>query len=506
MARIAIGGWQHETNTFAPHKADFKAFERADDWPHLSRGADVFDAIDGVHLPITGAVETLRSSGHELLPLLWAAATPSGPVTEDAYERISELILKSLMEILPVDGVFLDLHGAMVAEHMDDGEGTLLHRIRNVIGPDVPIAVSLDLHANVSDAMLEFADVLDTFRSYPHVDMGETGSRTARHLNEIIQSGKRWYCALRRPSFLIPISSGCTVFDPARSLYARIPELVQGEVTALSLACGFPLADIVDAGPAVIAYGLSQDAADSAADTMTAEVEQRKTEFGGKVFSPTAAVTEAQRLAACRTGPVVLADSQDNPGGGGPGDTTGLLRALVAGRAERAIVASIADPEVALQAHRAGEGGTIDAKLGEKSGLPGHEPYVARFKVIKLSDGCFAATGPMYQGAQIQLGKTALLQTAGIGIIVGSQAVQVADQSFLRHIGIEPAEQSIIAVKSSVHFRNDFQSVASTILVVAAPGPVYADLNALGFEKSVRAPVRIRMEPTSGESAADQTC
>lgn len=491
MARIAIGGWQHETNTFAPHKADFAAFERADEWPPLCRGRDMLREVEGVHLPVTGAIEALRGLGHELLPLIWAAATPSAHVTEVAYERISAMLIEDLAAALPVDGVFLDLHGAMVCEHLQDGEGELLRRVRALVGRGVPVAASLDLHANLSTAMVEHADVLDIFRTYPHVDMGETGARTARHLHTMISSGERWHAALRRPPFLIPLNWGCTLTEPARSLYARVPELIGDDVTAVSMACGFPLADIADVGPAVLAYARTRAAADAAAERLQAEVEQRESDFAGKVYAPAEAAAEASRIARRGVGPVVLADSQDNPGGGGPGDTTGVLRALVDAGAEGAVVAIIVDPEVADQAHAAGAGAEIDARLGEKSGLPGHTPYTARFKVLRLGDGRFIATGPMYRGAHMNLGRMALLEIAGVRVLVGSVAAQVADQSILRHLGIEPAAERIIALKSSVHFRNDFQDIASAVLIVAAPGPVFVDPAALTF-RNIRTGIRRR--------------
>ena len=237
MARIAIGGWQHETNTFAPVKADFVAFEEAGGWPGLSRGQELFDAVEGVHLPITGAMEALDRHGHELLPLLWCAATPSAHVTEDAFERICEMFLSDLEKALPVDGVYLDLHGAMVCEHFEDGEGEFLKRLRALLGDDVPVVVSLDLHANVTEAMVRNASVLDIFRAYPHVDMGETGARTAAHLHRLLETGERWASAFRRTDFVIPLNWGCTLVDPAKSLYeCKCPHLIADPVTAVSLA------------------------------------------------------------------------------------------------------------------------------------------------------------------------------------------------------------------------------------------------------------------------------
>ena len=175
MARIALGGIQHETNIFGPFKAGFEIFEQRDEWPPLCRGERMLDEVGGMNLPVTGALDRLRALGHEIVPLLWCSATPSAHVTEDAFERISAMMLETLAAEGPVDGVVLDLHGAMVCEHAPDGDGELLRRIRAAVGDEVPIVATLDLHANVSDLMLEQASALEAFRTYPHVDMHETG-------------------------------------------------------------------------------------------------------------------------------------------------------------------------------------------------------------------------------------------------------------------------------------------------------------------------------------------
>jgi microcystin degradation protein MlrC len=178
---------------------------------------------------------------------------------------------------------------------------------------------------------------------------------------------------------------------------------------------------------------------------------------------------------------VILADSQDNPGGGGSGDTTGILRALVEQGAQQALVGVINDASAAQQAHRAGVGERVAISLGGKSGLPGNLPFAAEFRVLALADGRFRASGPMLAGAAMDFGPTALLQLGGVLIAVGSRAIQTMDQSMFRHLGIEPAEQRIVALKSSVHFRNDFQQFASAILSVIAPGPVTVDLATVPF-------------------------
>ncbi len=177
MARIAIGGFQHETNTFSPTPASFADFEAPDAWPGLTRGGAMLEAVAGINLPAAGFVQEARSLRHELVPLTWCSAQPSGRVTRDAFERISALLLDDLRRAGSVDGVYLDLHGAMVAEHIDDADGELLRRVRALVGPDVPIVASLDYHANVSALMARPASALVSYRTYPHVDMAECGAR-----------------------------------------------------------------------------------------------------------------------------------------------------------------------------------------------------------------------------------------------------------------------------------------------------------------------------------------
>ena len=239
--KIAVGGFQHETNTFAPVKADFEEFQRADAWPKLCIGDELFSEIDGVHIPIAGAVNVLNEAGADLHALSWCSATPSAHVTEDAFERISAILLERLSVSGPIDGIYLDLHGAMVCEHFQDGEGELLRRIREQVGPELPITVSLDLHANVTPEMVEHADLIDIYRHYPHTDMGETGARAAQHLLNLIKAGRKPAKAFRQTDFLIPLQWGCTFHDPAQTLYQKhLANGLQGDVASMSFACGFP--------------------------------------------------------------------------------------------------------------------------------------------------------------------------------------------------------------------------------------------------------------------------
>jgi len=485
MATIAVGGIQHETNVFGPYPATFEVFAARDEWPPLCRGERMLEEVDGMNLPVTGAIDRLRALGHDIVPLLWCSATPSAQVTEDAFERISAMFLETLAAT-PVDAVLLDLHGAMVCEHVADGDGELLRRIRACVGEATPIVACLDLHANVSEQMVAESSLLEAYRTYPHVDMAETGARSADLLDLLLRNGLARFPAVatRRADFLIPPVFGCTLVDPAGAIYEQLRELIKGEVAGLSLACGFPLSDVPEAGPVVVAYGFERSAVERAADDLLDEIERREAEFKGRLYSVEEAVSEAMRLAVAANGPVILADSQDNPGGGGSGDTTEILRELVEQGAQQALVGVINDASAAAKAHQAGLDATITISLGGKSGLPGNEPFKADFRVLALSAGRFRATGPMLGGAEMDFGPTALLGIGGVRIAVGSRAIQTMDQSMFRHLGVEPCEQRIIALKSSVHFRNDFQYFATAVLSVIAPGPVTCDLSKVAFSDS----------------------
>ncbi len=480
--RIAVGGFHHETNTFAPTKASFEMFRRADGWPGLCRGGAVLADTAGINLPIAGFLEAARASGRDFAPLVWANASPSAEVEEEAFERIAGMMVDDLRDAGPVDAVYLDLHGAMVAEHLEDGEGELLRRVRAVIGPDVPLVASLDLHANVSPLMADRADALVVFRTYPHVDMGETGARTARLLERILAEG-RPAKGFRQVPFLIPLTAQCTLVEPAAGLYAGLAERERGAVRSMSLAGGFPLADTPDCGPAALAYAGDERSAAAAAEALAEAVLAARGRFDAAFLSPEEAVARADR--AGRPGrPVVIADSCDNPGGGGDGDTTGLLRALAAARPEGAVLGLLIDGQAAAAAHEAGEGGRLALALGGRSGVPGDAPFETDAVVRKLGDGSFTCTGPFYGGNRMQLGPMALLELpGGVQVAVASRKVQAADREMFRHLGVEPADCRILALKSSVHFRADFGPIAGEVLIAAAPGPVAADPGALAFTR-----------------------
>jgi microcystin degradation protein MlrC len=491
MTRIAVGGFLHETNTFAPTKATYADFVHGGGWPAMARGADVLKVMRNINVGLSGFVEQAEAIGWEMVPILACGASPSAHVTRDAFERILTALVEGVGAAGQLDAVYLDLHGAMVAEHIDDGEGEVLKRVREVIGKDLPLVVSLDLHANITPEMVAYADALIAYRTYPHVDMADTGRAVAKHLALLLRTKQKFAKAFRELPFLIPISWQCTSDEPCRSIYQKLKALQSDAVPTLSFAPGFPATDFPGCGPSVVAYGRTQADADAAADTIAALVMSHESDFDGRIYAPDEGVRLAMQLATRASKPVVIADSQDNPGAGSDSDTTGMLRALIRNNATKAAIGVINDPAAAKAAHEAGVGATVTLALGGKSGIAGDAPYTGSFVVEQLSDGKFVAPGPYFGGRDMDMGLSAALRIGDIRVVVGSHKAQLADQSMYRYVGIEPTEQSILVNKSSVHFRADFEPIAERLLICAAPGAMPVDTAALPWTR-LRPGIRIR--------------
>ncbi|MDJ0387305.1 M81 family metallopeptidase [Roseomonas sp. E05] len=480
--RIALGGFLHESHSFAPRPTTWAEFQHPGGFPPFQRGEGLLDALRPTSVPSAGAIAEAERRGFELVPLAWCFANPAGPVTEEAFERISACIVADLADALdagPLDGVYLDLHGAMVAEGYPDAEGELLRRVRAVVGPEMPVTASLDPHCNLTALMVRMADALVPFRTYPHVDMKQAGARAMELLAERIARKAPWARAFRQLDYWMPLTAQCTMVEPMAGVMATRADLAEREGMAeLAFCFGFPYADFPDCGVALAAFAADPAAAETAADALVQYLQQREADFAGGVLPASEGVAEAIRLAKSAQKPIVLADTQDNPGGGGHGDTTGLLAELVRQQAP-ATLGMINDAESAAACHAAGEGAELALRLGGKSD---GAPLEVTAKVLRLSDGRFTCTGPMSAGNPADLGPSALIGIGPVKVIVVSRKMQAHDQALFRQIGVEPAAEKILALKSSVHFRADFQPIAEKVLVVAAPGPVLADPSSLPFQ------------------------
>jgi microcystin degradation protein MlrC len=294
--------------------------------------------------------------------------------------------------------------------------------------------------------------------------------------------------------------------EPAKGIFELIAEIERGSdraggptgshnqgIVSITHTPGFPPADIAHCGPALVVYGHDREAAEAQADRLAAFVNEQEPAFAGRLYTPDEAVTEAMRLARSATKPIVLADIQDNPGAGGTSDTVGLLRALIAHRAQGAVIGMIVDPKAAEAATAAGEGAMLDRGIGAAVGFAGETPVEAAWRVVRLAGGIFTGSGPMYGGAKFRIGPMALLtdQESGVSAVLACRRIQAVDQEMFRHVGIEPSQVPILALKSTVHFRAHFQPIAETVLCVQSPGAHVTDPAELPYH-SLRKGIRLR--------------
>ena len=478
----AIG---HETNTFAvtpTRLADF-AFAGA---PAAEASPErIRRRFRGTRTVHGGYLAAAADLGFEIEPLLWAFATPSGVVEQAAYEELAGVLLERLARRgreAGCRGVLLDLHGAMVSEHLEDVEGDLIERTRAVLGADLLLVVTLDLHANVTERMAAHADAIIAFEEYPHVDAFERGVQAARLIHAAAEGTVRPRLAYVQLPLVTMPPKQCTLVAPACDLLRRAQETArQPGVLDATIAHGFPFADIRDAGTSVLvtADGSAELAAAHAAELARA-VWLRRRDFDAALTPVADAIRFAREEAA---GLVVLADGSDNPGGGGPCDGTVVLRALLAAGAEDAVVAVIADPEVVAVAVAAGVGETIHVRLGGKTDRRHGDPVELQAVVRLLSDGRFVTRSRMGAGGVTEMGRTAVLHSGGVRVVVTERRVQPLDAELLRSVGIEPRAQRLVALKSAVHFRSTYQPIAERIFDLDTPGVHRPDFAAYRYRR-----------------------
>jgi microcystin degradation protein MlrC len=448
------------------------------------------DLLTGVNIPIGGFMDEARRMQWTLVPSAWAGASPSSYVTQDAFERISQAILDDVRAALTqgLDGVYLDLHGAAVAEHADDSEGELIARIRYLVGPHIPIVASLDLHANVTARMLRESDGLVSYRTYPHVDMAATGELAGRLLQRRLQLGRKEPLHVRRLPFLISLNAQSTWMAPAQDLYEQLIALDREHGAMLSFCMGFPASDFEECGPVIWAHGEHAQRAVERLYAQAVEPEQWRPQWQ----PAREAVTQALAWAAEAPAPVVIADTQDNPGAGGDSNTTGMLHALLQQQAglrypQQIALGLLVDPEAARKACEAGVGAQLEMRVGKAvpifSGDLSDPPVQGRFTVRAISAGACVLKGPMMTGSTIQMGPSACLEIDGIWVAVASGKMQMLDRELFRTVGIHPEQMKVLVVKSSNHFRADFTPIASHVLVAKAPGPMAADPGDLPWKK-----------------------
>jgi microcystin degradation protein MlrC len=480
--RFFVAMVSHETNTFSPVRTDRLQFEARD----LRYGGELLEAYRGTGTCLGGMIDAAAARGVTLVPSLAASASPAGRVAKEFYAETRDRLVADLRAAGRLDGVLLDLHGAMVVEGIDDGEGDLLGAVRAVVG-DVPIAVTLDFHANVTRAMAETATLLHGYKTYPHVDMDARGREAATRLAEVASGRIRPTVAYRQPPMLPPIAGQLTTRGPMRRLYDLADAMeLRPRVLSVSIFAGFPLADIHDAGLSIyVATDSDQALAETLADELAAAAWALRREFLHRALPVGDAVARALALDGR---PVVLADIADNTGGGAGGDTTEILRELLRVGARSATVACLWDPAAVRACLEAGVGAHLTVAVGGKVDPSHGAPLTVTGRVRTLSDGRFVHKGPMLRGLEGRLGPTAVLDVNEVKIVLISYRWQTLDPEMIRIVGIDPLAEKILVVKSSIHYRAAFEPIARAILEVDAPGLSSSNLGRFAFSR-VRRPI-----------------
>lgn len=466
--RIAVGGILHETSTFLPFPTSAKDFEQGFG---LFRGAAVRDRFAGANMCIGGFFDAAKSEGFEAVPLLWGFAYPSGVIRRQDYVALQAEFLDRLRAedaAQKLDGVLLDLHGAMVVEGIEDGDGDVVAAVRKVLGPDRPIVVTYDLHGNHTPRRMQLASASIGYDTYPHVDMAERGRDAGRIIAQAVRGEVRPVTALRQIPMFWSAQKQVTGLPPMEEVVRRVQALEQQPgILSASVATGFPWADVPQLGASVfvVADGDAQ-LAEQAAGQLADWLWQQRAQWYQQPLSISAGLAAGQQLGRY---PIILGDYNDNTGGGAPGDSTALLQTFVELDLEGALLLYLVDVEVAQQAHQAGRGARLRVSLGGKSHPAQGQPVELDVEVVALSEGGFSYDGPMYAGLTGNLGRSVWLRWHGVSIVVVSKREQPLDPAFARSLGINCAAMKFIGVKSAAHFRSGFERIAGSIHLVGAP-------------------------------------
>jgi microcystin degradation protein MlrC len=469
----------HETNTFSPLPTPIESFARAG----ALTGPTAITESAGTNTSLGGFIEVARQAGAEFTVPMAASAHPSGLVTRAAYEQMTAAIVAEIAK--GCDAVLLALHGAMVAEHHDDGEGELLNRIRK-IAPDVPIAVALDFHTQMTDAMIRGATIITGYRTYPHIDMADTARRAGRTLLRMLDGevepkmvwGNR------------PIMSSSLVHTPSREPMMTLMGMASqaedtGQVLNASVFGGFPQADIPHLALSSVIVCDKRTAEGEVLLNRILDTAWEKRE--GFLFHPEPLAVQVARAKGYSEGPVVMADHGDNTASGGTQDVMSVIEEAIRQGLEDAVAGPICDPASVDQMIKAGVGNAVTLDLGGKVDMPAMglkgKPLRVSGKVRAITDGSFVVTGPMATGTTIRMGRTAVLDTGTMQIVVSEKRAEPYDLGVFTHCGIDPRRKKYVLIKSRQHFRAGFEPIARHIVMCDGDGCTASDLKLFKYEK-----------------------
>ena len=486
MKKAVIAMMKHETNTFSPVPTPIERFARG--FPLPPRGRDAYDAFKGIGSAMAAYIDLAEREGWEIVTPIAAQASPSAPVQDSAYQEMTDAICEAVAD--GCDAVMLDLHGAMVTESREDGEGGLMVRLRG-IAPDVPIAVALDMHTNLYPEIVDNATTLAGYTTYPHIDNYETGMRAGEALIKAIKGEAKPVLAWGNRPMLPHVMRQGTGDFPNKELQERVKAMESGgEAMVATLFTGFPHADIRNAGLSVCVVtdndlATAERLRDELLESAWADREAwvYRIEPLGESMARAKQVTE---------GPVVLLDHYDNSASGGTQDTTTVLSAILEAGLEDVAVFAICDPEAVQTLIAAGVGAQVTLYIGGKMDMPSigktGAPVTVTGTVKLISDGLYRNLGPASTGLLMDMGPTVVLDTGKVEIVVISRQQEPNDKNCLLSLGIDPARKKYLMLKSRIHYRAGFGDIAKQVIECAGTGVCTSDYSQLTFE-NVRRPI-----------------
>jgi microcystin degradation protein MlrC len=484
---ILAARMNHETNTFSPVPTPLAAF--GPDGP--SFGEQALAQARGSRTGLGAFIAAAEKRGDAITVALNATANPSGRVDDAAFERMAASIVQAATGR---DLILLDLHGAMATQSFDDGEGELLRRLR-AVAPGTPIALALDLHGNITQAMIDHADVIVGFKTYPHVDMFETGAHAARLAFQMMERGRRPALAWVQVPLLSHTLRSATGEGAMQRAVQRARALEANGLDAVSVFAGFSLADIRDAGVSVVVSAQDAAQAQAGADALARQIWDERAGFVYSSEPLANSLARARDLRAAHPhahGPVLLLDHGDNVMSGGSCDTTTLLEACMKQGLTRIGAGPLADPQTVAQAINAGVGSTFTVQLGNKIalGLPGAQPapLAMEVRVRAISDGRFRITGPIYTGETWAMGRTVVLEHAAGLLVVSERPMEPLDLGVFTSVGVDPADFDFLLLKSRMYCRPSFVPIGCGLIECDSRGVTSSDYGLFNF-KRVRRPV-----------------
>lgn len=488
--RLLLATMSHETNTFSPVPTKLERFCRTGTAP--LHGQEAIDFYRGTGTCMGGYLAVADEIGAEVVVPVCASAPPSGPVDSDAYETFCSLITDAVAQG-GFDAIWLDLHGAMVAERFEDGEGELLRRIR-AVDPRTPLCVAYDMHANVFDAMVSTAQVVTGYQTYPHIDQKQTAERAARALLRVMRGEVKPTSAWGAAPMLPHVMAQGTHMFPNKDLQAMCAAWeASGRALAANLFVGFPHADVSMAGlSAVVVTDNNPADAQAMVDELLSFAWNARRDFMFDIEPLEKSVARAKEKVVPGQLPVVMLDHYDNCSSGGTMDTTDVLREIIRQGLDDVVFFGIYDPEAVAQAIQAGIGATVTLTIGAKLPMPqlpvASSPLTVTGTVQTISAGRFRLKAGLTPGLQIFMGNTVVLDTGKVQIVLLTRHIEPNAREMLQVLGIDPATKKVVAIKSRVHWRGDMGKIAREVVECAGVGVCTSDYGQLTF-RNVRRPV-----------------